>query len=65
VIPDFKIEYHPDFRQKIADTWPRSLDASDSARDWDFSYNISPDKMTEITFKNMNKEYLREHKVSI
>jgi nucleoside-diphosphate-sugar epimerase len=33
-IPEFKIEYKPDFRQKIADSWPRSLDDSAARKEW-------------------------------
>jgi nucleoside-diphosphate-sugar epimerase len=33
-IPGFRCYYRPDFRQRIADTWPRSLDDSQARRDW-------------------------------
>lgn len=33
-LPDFKVSYAPDFRQKIAESWPRSIDDSIARRDW-------------------------------
>lgn len=32
--PEFRIDYRPDHRQAIADSWPRSLDDSCAASDW-------------------------------
>jgi nucleoside-diphosphate-sugar epimerase len=33
-VPGFSIECEPDFRQAIADSWPRSIDDSAAQRDW-------------------------------
>ncbi|MBM5782139.1 MAG: NAD-dependent epimerase/dehydratase family protein, partial [Pelagibacterales bacterium] len=33
-IPEFTISYEPDFRQKIADSWPYSIDDSESKKQW-------------------------------
>lgn len=33
-LPDFAISYQPDFRQRIADSWPHSIDDSKAREDW-------------------------------
>jgi threonine 3-dehydrogenase len=33
-MPEFKIEYKPDFRQAIADSWPKSIDDSIAHSEW-------------------------------
>ena len=44
--PDFKIDYHPDFRQQIADSWPESVDDSKAREDWDWKPKYDIAKMT-------------------
>ena len=33
-IPEFKVVYKPDYRQKIAESWPRSIDDSVAQAEW-------------------------------
>jgi nucleoside-diphosphate-sugar epimerase len=46
-MPEFTIEYRPDTRQQIADSWPRSLDDSEARRDWGWEPDYDLDRMTE------------------
>lgn len=54
-IPDFTISYSPDFRQKIADSWPASVDDSEARKDWDWHHEFNLESMTEDML-----EHLRE-----
>lgn len=53
IYPDFKIVYKPDFRQKIADSWPNSIDDSFAKNDWGCSYEYDLDKMTKDMIENL------------
>ena len=52
-IPDFKITYKPDFRQKIADSWPASIDDSCARTDWGWKHQFEMDSMTEVMLENL------------
>ena len=54
-IPDFTISYKPDFRQKIADSWPGSIDDSSARTDWDWKHNYDMDAMTVEMLENLKQ----------
>ena len=41
LVPGFKMIYAPDFRQAIADSWPKSIDDKECKEDWDWTYDIT------------------------
>ncbi len=61
-IPDFTIDYKPDFRQAIADTWPRSIDDSVARHDWGLQIDIDLDKMTKIMLNGVAQKFGKDLK---
>lgn len=45
-IPAFEIGYKPDYRQKIADSWPSSIDDAIANQDWGWQPAYNLDEMT-------------------
>ncbi len=45
-LPDFEISYAPDFRQKIADSWPASINDSEARKDWNWKHQFNLESMT-------------------
>jgi len=56
-MPKFQISYVPDFRQKIAETWPRSLDDSVARKDWQWKPQFDLDGMTRQMLMDLKDMY--------
>ena len=56
-ISNFTISYKPDFRQKIADSWPESIDDSHARNDWGWTLKYDLEKICSEIIRNLKKEY--------
>lgn len=54
-INGFEIEYNPDYRQKIADSWPKSIDDSAAREDWGWKPEYDLAKMTTDMLSHLEK----------
>jgi threonine 3-dehydrogenase len=45
-IPEFEMLYEPDFRQAIADTWPKKIDDGEATKDWGWTPDYDVNRMT-------------------
>ena len=53
IYPNFKTLYKPDFRQKIASSWPSSIDDSVAKKDWNWNPLFGIDEMTKIMIEEL------------
>lgn len=65
-IPSFELTYHVDpVRQKIADSWPNSIDAIAAEEEWGFKFEYDLAKMTEDMMNKLtNKLTVNKTKVN-
>lgn len=57
-VPDFEMDYELDpLRQKIADSWPDSLDDSCARKEWDWKPEYDLDAMTQDMLANLRKKF--------
>jgi nucleoside-diphosphate-sugar epimerase len=54
-IPDFSISYKPDYRQQIAESWPKSIDDSVARNDWGWKHEYDLAKMVKDMFLHLPK----------
>lgn len=52
-IPGLDVTYEPDFHQKIADSWPKSIDDLQARRDWNWKHSYDLPKMTKYIFEKL------------
>jgi len=55
-LPGFTFECKPDFRQAIADSWPRSIDDSAAQRDWGWRAQYDLDAMAHDMLQNLRAQ---------
>ena len=59
---DFTIDYVPDYRQKIADSWPKSIDDSAARADWGWKHKFGLEEMTKDMFENLLRKLGKQKK---
>lgn len=54
-LPEFGMNYEPDFRQKIADSWPSSIDDSEARKDWGWKHEYDLEKLVKTMLEGLRK----------
>ena len=54
-ITDFKASFSPDERQKIADSWPNTINDSQARDDWGWKAEYDLDKISQVMIDNIKK----------
>lgn len=57
-IPNFNINYEPDYRQQIAESWPKIIDDTAARQDWNWQPKYDLAKMTADMILNLKKQLI-------
>ncbi len=57
LLPGSTVDFKPDFRQAIAESWPQSINDSESLRDWNWSYEISVSELAKKVYDGIDPRY--------
>jgi nucleoside-diphosphate-sugar epimerase len=52
-MPEFTIDYKPDYRQQIANSWPQSIDDTAARNDWGWQHKYDLEMMTAEMLANV------------
>ena len=55
--PNFKVEYNADFRQEIADKWPKSINDDQARKDWNWKPKYDLKSMTVLMIEKLEEKY--------
>jgi len=55
-IPELEVTYKPDFRQKIAESWPRSISDKAAQNDWGWKQEYDLERMTKVMIENIRQK---------
>lgn len=58
-IPNLVVTYNPDHRQKIADSWPKSIDDASARNDWGWKHEYNLSAMTRVMVESLRKILLK------
>ncbi len=56
-IPEFEISYTPDYRQAIADSWPKSINDDPARHDWNWEHTYNLEEITKEMLFQLGKKY--------
>jgi len=59
-IPEFQCDYKPDFRQKIADSWPMSIDDGIARKEWGWKPMYDLASMTRDMIEKLGARFVAE-----
>jgi threonine 3-dehydrogenase len=64
-IPDFEMDYRPDHRQAIAESWPEVFDDSWAQRDWDWRAEFDLQRMCNVMLDDLRPLYQQESETNV